>query len=275
MLSAKACKAHSGLVCVATWNYHRITSESSSVLRMACCWMTSRILELFTPSLESLSSHADPIAEPLTPTVKLYWAVVQVTPFFRDAHQICSRWRACLMFFSRSLSCAQSWDQSAPVYQLGCSEALSLESIGLVNLRKAHIFAFSLKATPIDWTLRNTSGLVSLKSSASQYPITQWNSLISFPTAELPYCVSVIRLMCARISLIAYSSCLTALTDVGKSRIEIHHPSLLVNVFNVHNHVPPDAMVYWYPLHLQGFAIALYMSKAFWEGGLLRVEGLT
>jgi len=62
------------------------------------------------------------------------------------------------VFFSRSLSCAQSRDQSAPVYQSGCSEAPSLDSIGLVNLRKARTLAFSLKATPSGWTLSNASG---------------------------------------------------------------------------------------------------------------------
>jgi len=151
----RACKAHSGLVCVATWNCRRITSESSSVFLMACCRMTSRVFALFTPSLESQSSQAASIAEPLTPTVKSYWAVVQVVPFFRDAHQIYSRWRAYLVFFSRSLSCAQCRDQWAPIYKSGCSEAPSLESIGLLNSRKAHILAISLKATPSGWILRN------------------------------------------------------------------------------------------------------------------------
>jgi len=82
------CRTTMGLVCEATWNCRRITSESSSVFRIACCRMTSRVFALFTPSLESRSYQAASIAKPLTPTVKLYWAVVQVTPFFRDAHQI-------------------------------------------------------------------------------------------------------------------------------------------------------------------------------------------
>jgi len=86
MSSAGACKAHSGLVCVATWKCRRITYESSNVLRMAYRRMTSQAFALFTPSFESQASQAASIAEPLTPTVKLYWAVVQVTPFFRDAH---------------------------------------------------------------------------------------------------------------------------------------------------------------------------------------------
>jgi len=103
---------------------------------------------LSNPTFGSRSSQAASIAEPLTPTVKLYWAVVQVSPFFCDAQQIYSRWRADLVFFSRSLPCAQSRDQSAPVYQSACSEAPSLESIGLVNSRKAHTFAFLLKAIP-------------------------------------------------------------------------------------------------------------------------------
>jgi len=151
----RACKAHSGLVCVATWNCREITSESSIAFRMACRRMTSRVFALLTPSLVSRSSQAASIAEPRTPTVKLYWAVVQVAPFFRDAHPIYSRWPAYLVFFSRSLSCAQSRDQSAPVYQSGCSKAPSLESIGLVNSRKAHIPAITLKATLFGRTLRN------------------------------------------------------------------------------------------------------------------------
>jgi len=82
--------------------------------------------------------------------------VVQIDPCLRDAHQrdnvvywktkrkIYYRWRAYLVFFSKVLSCAQSRDQSAPVYQSGCSEAPSLESIGLVNSRKGHILAITL-----------------------------------------------------------------------------------------------------------------------------------
>jgi len=120
--------------------------------------------------------------------------------------------------FLMSLSCAQSRDQSAPVYQSGCSEAPSLESIGLVNSRKAHILAITLKAT-----LRNACSFVSLQSSASQQPIAQCNSVTSFPTAERPSCVVVIRPICVRISLISHSSCLTALTDVGK--VHIRDPS--------------------------------------------------
>ena len=79
----RVCKAYSGLVCVATWNCRRMTSESSRVFLMACCRMTSRVFALFTPSLESAVSIADLV----TPTVKLYWAVVQVAPFFRDAYK--------------------------------------------------------------------------------------------------------------------------------------------------------------------------------------------
>jgi len=172
MSFAKACKAHSELVCVVTWNCCRVTSESSRVFWMACCWMTSRVFALFTPSLESRSCQTASIAEPLTPTVKLYWAVVQVAPFFREAYQMYSRWRAYLVFFSRSLSRAQSRDQSAPVYQSGCLEAPSLESTGLVNSRTAHTLAFSLKATLSGQTFKNASDFVSLKS-ASQYPIVQ------------------------------------------------------------------------------------------------------
>ena len=67
----RACRAHSGLVCVATWNCRGMTSESSSVLRMACRRMTSRVFALLTPSLVSRSSQAASIAEPRTPTVKL------------------------------------------------------------------------------------------------------------------------------------------------------------------------------------------------------------
>jgi len=137
----RACRAHSGFECVATWNYHRITSESSSVFRVACRRMTSRVFALLTPSFVSRSSQATSIARPRSPTVKLYWAEVQVVSFLRDAHLICSRWQTylaktsrksqILVSFSRSLSCAQSRDQSAPVYQSGCSEASSRESIGL------------------------------------------------------------------------------------------------------------------------------------------------
>jgi len=110
----RACRAHSGHVRVATWNCRKITSESSSVFRMAFHRMTSRVFALLTPGLVSRSSQAVSIAEPWTPTVKLHWAVVQVVPCLRDAHLIYSRWRAYLVSFSRSLSCAQSRDQSAP-----------------------------------------------------------------------------------------------------------------------------------------------------------------
>jgi len=68
----RACKAHSGLVCVATWNCRRITSESSSVFLTACCRMTSRVFALLTPNLVSQSCQAASIVEPRTPIVKLY-----------------------------------------------------------------------------------------------------------------------------------------------------------------------------------------------------------
>jgi len=95
----RGCGAHSGLVCVATWNCHRITPESSSVLRMACHRITSRVFALLTHSLVSRYSQKVWIAEPRTPTVKLNWAVVQVVPCLFDAHLIYSRCRAYLVSF--------------------------------------------------------------------------------------------------------------------------------------------------------------------------------
>jgi len=87
---------------------------------------------------------------------------------------------------SRSLSCAQSTDQLAPVYQSGCSEALSLESIGFVNLRKAHALASSLKATPSSRTLRNASGFVLLNSYIYIHIYTHTHICILFEQIELP-----------------------------------------------------------------------------------------
>ena len=136
MLFDRACRAHSGLVWVATWKCSRMTSESSSVLRMACRGMTSRVFALLTPSLVNRSSQAASMAEPCT-----YRAVVQVIPCFFYTHLIFSRCLAYLVSFSRFLSCAQSRDQSAPVYQSGCSDAPSLESIGLVYSRNVHTLA--------------------------------------------------------------------------------------------------------------------------------------
>ena len=147
--------------------------------------------------------------------------MIQVIPCLFDAHLIYLRCRAYLVSFSRSLSCAQSRNQSAPVYQLGCSEAPSLESIGLVYSRKAHTLAIMLKPTPSGLTLRNACILGSVRSSSSQYPHLHPSipfipvSLISLAASERPTCMLVIRPMCARISLISHSSCLTALTDVG------------------------------------------------------------
>ena len=192
----RACRAHSGLVCVATWNCRRITSESSSVLQMACRRMTSRVLAFLTPSLVSRSFQAVSITEPRTPTVKMYWEVIQVVPCFLDAHLISPKCRAYLVCFSRSLSCAQSKDQSAPVYQSGCSEAPSLESIDLVYSRKAYVLAITLTPTPSGRTLRNAYIFGSVRSSASQYPIVTLINVISFPTSERPICVLVIRPTC-------------------------------------------------------------------------------
>ena len=107
---------------------------------MSCRRMTSRVFALFTPSLESRSSQAASIAEPMTATVKFYWAVVQVTPFFRDAHQIYSRWRAYLVFFSRSLSCAQSRDQSAPVMMMIAFITLKSSLVPLIEGLCAQIY---------------------------------------------------------------------------------------------------------------------------------------
>jgi len=90
------------------------------------------------------------------------------------------------MFFSRSLSYAHSRDQSATIYKSGCSEALSLESIGLVNSRKAHAFAFSLKATPSGRTLRNASGFVLLNSYIYIHIYTHTHICILFEQIELP-----------------------------------------------------------------------------------------
>ena len=60
MLFAKACKAQSGLVCVATWNFCRITSESSSVFWVACSRMTSRVTSLCSQT----ASNAQPLTLP-------------------------------------------------------------------------------------------------------------------------------------------------------------------------------------------------------------------
>jgi len=67
------------------------------------------------------------------------------------------------------------------------------------------------------------SDVRSVKSSSSQYPIVTWNVVISLAVSVRPTCVSVIRPMCARISLISHSSCLTALTDVGN--VHMRDPS--------------------------------------------------
>ena len=120
--------------------------------------MTALVFFWSTPRLLSQSSQDASIAEPLIPTVKSYWAMVQGSPFWFDAHQTNSRWLAYLAFFSRSLFCAQSSVQSDPVYQSRCSETPSLESIGLVISRKAQTFAFLLKATPFSRTLRHVCG---------------------------------------------------------------------------------------------------------------------
>jgi len=101
-----------------------------------------------TPSFMSLSSQSSALAEPQTLTVKLYWAVDHLSPVDLESHHMNSRCLEYLSFFSRSLSCAQSSDQSAPGYHSGCSEIPSLESMGLVNSRKAHSLSLKLKATP-------------------------------------------------------------------------------------------------------------------------------
>jgi len=67
-----------------------------------------------------------------------------------------------------------------------------------------------------------------------------------------------------QISLISHSSCLMALTDVGKAHLRSIFIFFLMTVFrcaysDVHNQVLPDATVYRYPCLLQGFAIALYV----------------
>ena len=50
--------------------------------------ITLRVFALLTPSLVSWYSQEISIAEPRTPNVKLYWAVVQVISFSRNAHLI-------------------------------------------------------------------------------------------------------------------------------------------------------------------------------------------
>jgi len=225
MLFDRACKAHSGLVCVATWKCRRITSESSSVLRMACRRMTLQVFTLSTPSLVSRSSQAASIAEPQTPTVEWYLAVVQVVPFLCDAHQIhSSQVGEHIWYLSRGLCPVSSLGTSQPpYYQSGCSKAPFLESIGLVYSRKAHILAFTLEANPSGQTLRNACIFRLMRSSASPFSIVQCNNVISFPTSERPSCVLVIRPMYVRICLIFHSSCLTALCDMGK--VHMREPS--------------------------------------------------
>jgi len=112
-------------------------------------------------------------SEPLIPTCRLYWTAVQLAVqlalYLFDSHQMNSRWRAYLVFLSRFFSCAQSTDQSAPVYKSGSSKAPSFESIDLVNSRKSHIFPFSFTTTPSGRTLRNEwCGFVFLTLSLSQ-----------------------------------------------------------------------------------------------------------
>ena len=200
--------------------------------------------------------------------------MVQVIPCLFDTHLIYSRCQAYLVCFSKSVSCAQSRDQSAPVYQSGCFEAPSLESIGLVYSRKAHILAIMLKPTPSGLTLRNACILCSVRSSSFLYPIVTRTNFISLAASVRPSCVMVIRPMCARISLISHSSCLTALIGVGN----VHARSAFV-LFqgllpNVPNQVSPDAMVYCYPWFLQSFTVALYVPYAFSECRLVWMESL-
>jgi len=99
--------AHSGLVCMSTWNSRRIMSERSIIWRMACYRMTSRFFLWCTPNFVSRSSQAS--SEPLIPTYRLYWDAVQLAVqlalFLFDSHQINSRWRAYLVFLSRFFFC--------------------------------------------------------------------------------------------------------------------------------------------------------------------------
>ena len=96
----------------------------------------ARFIVIFS-NFVSQSSQASSIAEPLILNVRLYWAMVQTVTFLFEKHHTNSRWCAYLVLFLRTLSCAQCRDQSAPVYQLGCSEAPSLESLSLINSTKA------------------------------------------------------------------------------------------------------------------------------------------
>lgn len=86
----------------------------------------------------SLSFQSFALAEPLAPTFRFYWAIVNLSPrpVFFEHHQMNSRWRTHLVLFSSSSSCTQSRDQSAAVYQLGRPEIPSLESIIVVNSSK-------------------------------------------------------------------------------------------------------------------------------------------
>ena len=68
----RACKAHSVLVCVATWNCCTIKSESSSIFLTALLSDKVTGFALFTPSSEGLSSQTDSIAEPFKSLIALY-----------------------------------------------------------------------------------------------------------------------------------------------------------------------------------------------------------
>jgi len=115
-----------------------MTSESSSVLRMPCRRMMSRVFALLTPSLVSRSSQAVSIAEPRTPTVKLYSAVVQVVPCLFDTHLNYSR---CLAYH-----CQRSQSSRLSVHGLHHARLPSTEHLSTTIASQSR----SIPVNPID-----------------------------------------------------------------------------------------------------------------------------
>ena len=150
--SAKACWAHSRLVCMTTWwKCWRIMIESSSVLLeiifwssywfsnkqhylsllMACCWMVKRVFLYYALNFVSWSSHPSFLvcrASNNDHEVLLRCSpLIALSPWhLKDKLKVTS-------ISSILLKVLRSRDQSASVYQSGCSETPSLELICLVN----------------------------------------------------------------------------------------------------------------------------------------------
>jgi len=157
--------------------------------------------------------------------------------------------------------CAQSRDRSAPVYQSGCSEAPSFESIGLANSSKANVF-FLVESGSIRLNLEECL----------------WFCVVDLIPVSLPYFVVEFHycspdgraaLLCFRHQVDIYQDffhfplfVLDCTDGYGKGaygfRLFFFQRPFAIKT-HMRYQVPPNAMVHCDPWFLKGSTVALYV----------------